>query len=143
MRWLIAVIAVLGVLVSSLALREHYRTDTSPCSINDKWDCGAVNHSDYAVFHGVPVAVIGIGGYALLGVLALAKKRLILLLAALAGLAFSLYLTRIEARVLQVWCIYCVISLAVISLITLLALLTVLFARKPQAEPAPAPPHQG
>jgi vitamin-K-epoxide reductase (warfarin-sensitive) len=121
MRWLIAVIALVGVIDSALALREHYRTDTSPCSINDKWDCGLVNHSDYAVFHGVPVAVIGIGGYVLLGILALAKKRLLLLLAAVAGLAFSLYLTRIEARILLVWCIYCVISLAIISLITVLA----------------------
>jgi len=121
MRWLIAVIALLGVVDSALALREHYRTDTSPCSINDKWDCGMVNHSPYAVFHGVPVAVIGIGGYILLGALAVAKKRSLVLLAAVVGLAFSLYLTRIEARVLEVWCIYCVISLAIISLITVLA----------------------
>jgi len=121
MRWLIAVIALLGVVDSALALREHYRTDTSPCSINDKWDCGMVNHSPYAVFHGVPVAVIGIGGYILLGALAVAKKRSLVLLAAVVGLAFSLYLTRIEARVLEVWCIYCVISLGIISLITMLA----------------------
>jgi uncharacterized membrane protein len=38
---------------------------------------------------------------------------------ALAGLAFSLYLTRIEAYVLEVWCIYCVASLAIITLITI------------------------
>ena len=53
--------------------------------------------------------------------------------AALVGLAFSLYLARIEAHVLGVWCIYCVISLGDISLITLLALATTLAAqfRKP------------
>jgi vitamin-K-epoxide reductase (warfarin-sensitive) len=121
MRWLIAVIALVGVIDSALALREHYRTDTSPCSINDKWDCGLVNHSPYAVFGGVPVAVIGIAGYIFLAALALAKKRLALLLAAVVGLAFSLYLTRIEARILLVWCIYCVISLGIILLITVLA----------------------
>jgi vitamin-K-epoxide reductase (warfarin-sensitive) len=121
MRWLIAVIALVGVIDSALALREHYRTDTSPCSINDKWDCGLVNHSPYAVLGGVPVAVIGIAGYTFLAALALAKKRLALLLAAVVGLAFSLYLTRIEAQILLVWCIYCVISLSIISLITVLA----------------------
>jgi vitamin-K-epoxide reductase (warfarin-sensitive) len=121
MRWLIAVIALVGVIDSALALREHYRTDTSPCSINDKWDCGLVNHSPYAVFGGVPVAVIGIAGYTFLAALALVKKRLVLLLAAVVGLAFSLYLTRIEAQILLVWCIYCVISLSIISLITVLA----------------------
>jgi vitamin-K-epoxide reductase (warfarin-sensitive) len=122
MRWLIAVIALLGVLDSALALREHYRTDTSPCSINDKWDCGLVNHSPYAVLARVPVAGIGIFGYTLLGTLSLMKFRRVLLLAALLGLGFSLYLTRIEAQILQVWCIYCVASLAAISLITMLAL---------------------
>jgi vitamin-K-epoxide reductase (warfarin-sensitive) len=122
MRWFIAVIALAGLLTSAAALREHYRTGTSPCSINDKWDCGLVNHSPYSVFARVPVAVIGILGYTLLGTLALMRSRRLLLLLALVGLGFSLYLTHIEAHILQVWCIYCVASLALISLITLLAL---------------------
>lgn len=139
MRWLISAIALLGLLASAAALREHYRTDTSPCSINDKWDCGQVNHSEYAMFAGVPVAVIGIGGYALLGVLALKRKRLLLLLAALAGLGFSLYLTRIEAQILGVWCIYCVTSLVAISLISVVAFIHWLahFLRGPRAKAAP------
>jgi vitamin-K-epoxide reductase (warfarin-sensitive) len=121
MRWVILVLALAGVMTASLALREHYRTETSPCSINEKWDCGTVNHSDYAVFHGVPVAVIGIGGYILLGALAFKKQWRILAAAALLGLAFSGYLTYIEANILGVWCIYCVISFAIISTISLLS----------------------
>ena len=122
MRWILIVIAIAGIVASSLALREHYRTDASPCSINDRWDCGIVNHSPYAVFYGVPVAVIGIVGYLLLGVLALWKAYRLVLLAALGGLGFALYLAHIESAVLGVWCIYCVISLGVISLLSLLAL---------------------
>jgi len=68
MRWLLIVLAVVGIVASSLALREHYRTDLSPCSINERWDCGIVNHSPYAMLFGIPVAVIGIAGYLLLGV---------------------------------------------------------------------------
>ncbi|HXY78393.1 MAG TPA: vitamin K epoxide reductase family protein, partial [Candidatus Acidoferrales bacterium] len=74
MRWLLVVLAVLGIVVSALALREHYRTDASPCSINERWDCGIVNHSPYAMLHGIPVAVIGIAGYLLLGALAFWKR---------------------------------------------------------------------
>ena len=122
MRWILLVLAMVGMIASSLALREHYRTDASPCSINDRWDCGIVNHSPYAVLRGIPVAAIGIAGYVLLGALALKRAYRIMLIAALAGLAFSLYLANIEAHVLGVWCIYCVISLGVISLMTLLAL---------------------
>jgi uncharacterized membrane protein len=124
MRFVLAFLAVLGIAASSLALREHYRTDTSPCSINDKWDCGIVNHSPYAVLWGVPVAAIGIGGYLLLGLLALSRCYKLLLLLSLAALAFSLYLAHIEAHVLGVWCVYCVASLGVISAFSLLALAT-------------------
>lgn len=126
MRWVLIVLAVVGIAASSLALREHYRTDTSPCSINERWDCGIVNHSPYAMLFGVPVAVIGIAGYLLLGVLAFMKAYRMTLVAALGGLGFALYLAHIESAVLGVWCVYCVISLAVISLVSLLVLGTVI-----------------
>src|SRR5258708_9708265 len=93
MRWVLIVLAVVGILASSLALREHYRTDISPCSINERWDCGIVNHSPYAMLFGVPVAVIGIAGYLLLPVLAFMKSYWVLLAAARWGLGFALHLS--------------------------------------------------
>jgi len=126
MKWLLTVLAVAGIVVSALALREHYRTDASPCSINERWDCGIVNHSPYAMLYGIPVAVIGMAGYLLLGVLAFMRSYRFMLAAALGGLAFAIHLAHIESTVLGVWCIYCVISLGIISLISLLALGTVI-----------------
>ena len=136
MRWVLIVLAVFGIVVSSLALREHYRTDASPCSINERWDCGIVNHSPYAMLFGIPVAVIGIAGYLLLGVLAFMRAYRFALAAALGGLGFALYLAHIESAVLGVWCIYCVMSLGIISLISLLVLGTVIagaVGRSPKA----------
>ena len=127
MRYVLLALAVIGIAASSLALREHYRTyGEAPCDINDRWDCGIVNHSPYAVIHGVPVAVIGIAGYLLLGILALKRAYRVMLALALPALAFALYLARIEAHVLGVWCLYCVISLGTISLITILLLAVVI-----------------
>jgi uncharacterized membrane protein len=134
MRWILLAVAILGIATSSAALREHYRTDNSPCSINDKWDCGIVNHSPYAMLGGVPVAIIGIAGYALLGALAVKRSWRLVCVAAFIGLMFSLYLTHIEANKLGVWCIYCVISLCAISTFSILAasrLLADLVKRKP------------
>jgi uncharacterized membrane protein len=122
LRYLVALLAIAGIIVSGLALHVRYSTETQPCSINEKWDCGIVNHSPYAEIRGIPVATIGIAGYLLIGVLALMRRRAFLLLASLAGMAFALYLTNIEAKVLGVWCLYCVISQAVIAAITLLAI---------------------
>ena len=134
-RWLIILVAMVGLVTASLALPEHYRTGTSPCKINDVWDCGTVNHSPYSAFQHVPVlgevpvAAIGIGGYLLLGVLSLLRLRWTLLFFAAGGLAFSLYLTWIEWKVLEVWCIYCVINVCTIFLLTLLALLQAVLQR--------------
>ena len=122
MRYLLAILAIAGIVVSVMALRVHYSTETAPCSINEKWDCGIVNHSPYAEIHGLPVAIIGIAGYLLIGILAMLRRRRWLLAAALIGMAFALYLTNIEARVLGVWCLYCVISQGIIAVITLLSI---------------------
>lgn len=122
MRPILIILAVFGIIVSSLALREHYNTGDSPCNINDKWDCGVVNKSVFAVIGGVPVAAIGIAGYLLLGALAFRRAYFFMRIAAIFALAFSLYLTHIEKDLLQVWCIYCVSSLVIISTMTLLLL---------------------
>jgi vitamin-K-epoxide reductase (warfarin-sensitive) len=123
MKYILILLATVGIIASTLALREHYRTEgDSPCSINDRWDCGIVNHSPYATLAGIPVAVLGIIGYLLMAALSWRRAYRLLLAVAVVALAFSLYLARIEAHILGVWCIYCVISLADISLITLLAL---------------------
>jgi vitamin-K-epoxide reductase (warfarin-sensitive) len=119
MRYLLALLAVLGIIVSSLALRVHYSHDVEPCDINAKWDCGVVNHSRFAMVGPVPVAAVGIVGYAVLAGLALARRRGLLLLAAVPGLAYALYLTHIERDLLEVWCLYCVCSQVLIALLTL------------------------
>jgi vitamin-K-epoxide reductase (warfarin-sensitive) len=129
MRFFLAFIALFGFVASGLALREHYRTDLSPCSINEHWDCGIVNHSPFAVLAGVPVAVIGMAGYLLMGTLAMKRVYRLLLATAVIGLAFSLYLAHVEKDILGVWCIYCVASLGAISLLTVLTFGTIMVSR--------------
>lgn len=121
---LIVALSLAGVLTSALAFGEHYNTKPSPCSINDKWDCGIVNHSPYAVFQGVPVALIGILGYALLAALA-GRLPALTAIGALTGLLFTFRLTWIEWKTLGVWCIYCVSSQGIIIAISILSLLAV------------------
>jgi len=149
MKWLIAFLALAGIVVASMARKEHYRTEgSSPCSINERWDCGAVNKSRYATIGGVfdkltnrtaislddakprfetirkiLVADVGIAGYILLGLLALMKRWRLLAAAAVLAFAFSCYLAYIEKYILEKWCVYCVISLGMITAITLLSLI--------------------
>jgi uncharacterized membrane protein len=122
MRSVLMILAFAGVVVSSLALQVHYSTATEPCSINEKWDCGIVNHSPYAMIGWIPVAAIGIAGYIVLGYFAFNASKRIVLALAIPALAYALYLTHIEKDLLMVYCLYCVGSLVIISLITVLSL---------------------
>ncbi|HUO15195.1 MAG TPA: vitamin K epoxide reductase family protein [Verrucomicrobiae bacterium] len=152
MKYTLLIFAIFGIIVSSLALREHYREyGDSPCSINAHWDCGVVNHSPYAMLPNhaddwplhfqIPVAVVGILGYILMAILALSRSYRFLLACALGGLGFSLYLAHIEKDILGEWCIYCVISLGIVSVMTLLTLGTVIaktMRRTPLEEKVPS-----
>jgi uncharacterized membrane protein len=143
MRYFIIILALAGVIVSSLALQVHYATGTEPCDINAKWDCGIVNHSSYSTFMHVPVAALGIAGYLLLGVLAAVRRRGFLLLASLVALGFALYLSHVEKDILEVWCLYCVISQGIIAILTLCSMgWLVAFERSKMhsARPAHNPP---
>jgi vitamin-K-epoxide reductase (warfarin-sensitive) len=130
MRYLIIVLALAGIVVSALALHVHYYHGVEPCDINSHWDCGIVNHSRYSMIAGIPVAALGIIGYALIAFAAFIRQRTAVLLLAIVGLGFALYLSNIEAHVLEVWCLYCVISQCIIAIITLAAFVFLFFRPK-------------
>jgi uncharacterized membrane protein len=86
-----------------------------------------VQSSPYARIGPVPVSAIGVAGYAALFALSMVglqparreSRTIAALLLAGAGLgvAFSAYLTYLEAAVIRAWCQYCVASAIIITLI--------------------------
>ena len=118
---LVAILAVGGIVVSSVSLQHHYGTSkTEFCDIGNTFNCDIVNRSEYSEILGIPVALIGMVGYAaVLGLATVYRERRetpsLIFAGAVTGLAFALYLTYIEGRVLGVWCIMCLSSLALIS----------------------------
>jgi len=124
---LIAILALAGMAVSAVSLQRHYaKSATAFCDIGERFNCDIVNRSEYSSLMGVPVAGIGVAGYGVLFALATVYRSrmqtpLRLLVAALAGLGFALYLTYVEGYVLETWCILCLSSLALIATITALA----------------------
>lgn len=124
---LIAILSIAGVIDSGVALQRHFaKSSTRFCDFSQKFSCDIVNRSEYSTLLGIPVALIGLAGYGFLFVLSAFLRTRDqtpnrLLIAALPGFAFALYLSYVEAYVLTTWCILCVISLALISLISMLA----------------------
>jgi uncharacterized membrane protein len=154
MKYLIALLAVAGIVVSCLALRVHYMdpSQAPPCAVTEKFDCGVVNRGKYSVFppktddefddngqyHAnkphIPVAIIGIVGYSLIGIFALlGRMRLVLELARI-GFFCAAFLTYLEAYVIDKWCIYCLWSQCTIAAILVASVIAVLLHRRRRAE---------
>jgi uncharacterized membrane protein len=121
MRPFIVSLAIAGVLVSLLALSVHYSPDDEPEFSRSAWNSSLVNHSPYSVVDGIPVAAFGVAGYVMLGLLAFYHRRLLTAICSVLGLAYAMYLTNIEAHVLDAWCVYCVVSFILITMIVFIA----------------------
>jgi vitamin-K-epoxide reductase (warfarin-sensitive) len=123
----IAVLALAGMAVSAVSLQRHYAKSASAfCDFGERFNCDIVNRSEWSSVMGIPVAGIGIVGYgALLALATVYRSRvetpLRLLVAAVAGLGFALYLTYVEGYVLETWCVLCLSSLGLIAGIAVLA----------------------
>jgi uncharacterized membrane protein len=153
MKYLIAALAVAGIVVSCLALHVHYMdpSQTPPCAVTEKFDCGAVNKGKYAVFPPItdseyddngqlhpkgphiPVAIIGIVGYSLILIVALLGRMRIVLEMARIGFFCAAFLSYLEAYVIYKWCIYCLWSQCIIASILVASVVAVLLKRRRRA----------
>lgn len=120
---LIAVLAFAGASVSGISFQRHYaKSATDFCDFSQKFSCDIVNRSEYSTIADIPVAAIGVAGYAVLFLLSTIwrfreETPIRLVVVALAGFGFALYLTYIEAYKLMTWCILCLSSQVLIFLI--------------------------
>lgn len=129
-RMAVALLSLVGLLVS-LYMLSHSLGLGGPlvCGVGD---CGTVQASKYAWVGPVPVSGIGALGYAALLVVALlglqtrftssSRVAVLLLVGTAVGVAFSAYLTYLEAAVIHAWCQWCVVSAVIITLCFLASL---------------------
>jgi uncharacterized membrane protein len=125
----IAAIAVLGLAISGYLTYTHVSGTEPLCAAIS--DCERVQTSDFATVAGVPVALIGLLGYAgILASVAVRHARAPLATAFLAftGFGYSVYLTSVEAFRLDAWCQWCVVSAILMTLLAGLAAARVVLA---------------
>ncbi|HII71634.1 TPA: vitamin K epoxide reductase family protein [Candidatus Woesearchaeota archaeon] len=136
----IIILSVLGLVIAGYLIYLHYKPEASTiCTFGEKLNCDVVNKSVYSKFLGIPNAIIGALGYIyfiLVSVLILKGYDLskihprlrakhlnfLVILFAIIGWVFSMYLLYIETYVLFAYCVFCLASLAVISIIMVLSI---------------------
>ncbi|MBD3328709.1 hypothetical protein GF340_05425 [Candidatus Peregrinibacteria bacterium] len=140
---LIKLLSLVAIFVTAYLLYMHFKPELSDyCSFGDNFDCDVVNKSPWSVidlgFMRIPVALLGLLTYTIFFIASwllksgkdLSKiffkwttnKLLVIKMTVLSviGVAFSLYLTYIEAFVLQTYCIFCVTQQVIIFIIMIL-----------------------
>ena len=121
---------ILGLLVSIYMTIYKITSNDSMC-IGSK-DCSVVNASRYSEVNRIPVAVIGVGGYAaLLAILWLERTSgffqqngtMIFFGLSLVGFLFNIYLIFVEVALIKAYCPFCITSQVAMTLIFILAVI--------------------
>jgi uncharacterized membrane protein len=117
LRGAVLVLSTLGAVVTSYLTYAHLAHAPVSCVTGG---CETVQTSRYAELAGVPVAALGLAGYAVLAASACSRADLARALgaaAALAGFVFAAYLVYVQVAVLHALCQWCLTSDVLLALL--------------------------
>jgi uncharacterized membrane protein len=117
------VLALLGIAIAGYLTWVHY-ADLEPVCVGGGGGCERVQASRWAELAGIPVAVLGLGGYiAILATLALPEEpgSLAAAFLSLVGFGFSAWLTYVEIVKIDAICQWCVASAIVMTALALVS----------------------
>ena len=128
---LIFLLSLLGLTISTYLAYEYSLPTVINCPIGGT-SCETVRQSAYSSILGIPMPHLGVAYYLTMAILSLllvegVKERLLRklqLLAALAAVVFSGYLTLLEGFVIKAYCIWCVSSAMIATMIFILVVTT-------------------
>jgi len=131
-KWVFRALAALTVigLLDSIYMTIYKLTDNEGMCLGSG-DCSVVNASRYAEVNGIPVAFIGVLGYAaILAALYFGTRgrgflqenaSLLVFGLSLTGFIFTLWLIYVEFALIKAFCPFCLVSQAAMTLIFILA----------------------
>jgi len=129
-KQIITALAILGLLVS-IYMTIYKLTDNDAMCIGSG-GCSVVNSSRYSEVNGIPVAVLGVLGYASILALLFLENRpgffrengvMMLFGVTLTGFLFTLYLIFVEVALIKAYCPFCLTSQAVMTVIFILSVI--------------------
>jgi uncharacterized membrane protein len=134
--WASIVFAVIGLLVS--IYMTIYKLTANDAMCLGSGDCSTVNASRYSEIYGIPVALLGVGGFLAILFVHFMENRarlfkeqgtLIVFGMGLFGFVFSLYLTYLEFYVIHAVCPFCVASAVAITAVFIIGIIRLVKAQ--------------
>ncbi len=136
LRQIMIVLAVIGLLVSIYMTIFKLTGNEAMCV--GSGGCSTVNGSRYSEINGIPVAVLGVLGYATILALLFLEIRpgffqdnatMLQFGVSLLGFLFTLYLIYVETALIKAYCPFCLTSQTVMTIIFIISVIRL--ARQP------------
>ena len=121
-------LAVIGLAIAGYLTWVHY-AGLQPFCVGGGGSCEKVQTSRWAELAGVPVAVLGLAGYAAILLTLLLPEdlgRSAAAFVALVGVGFSAWLTYVEVTKIHAICQWCVASAVVMTLLAIVSVIRLL-----------------
>jgi uncharacterized membrane protein len=123
-------LTIIGLLVSIYMTIYKVTNNESMCIGSS--GCSEVNASRYSEVNGIPVAVLGVAGYAAILALLFLEQRpglfqqngsMMFFGISLLGFLFTLYLIFVEVALIKAYCPFCLTSQAVMTIIFIISVM--------------------
>ena len=130
LRQITIALSILGLLVA-LYMTVYKITNNESMCIGSS-GCSEVNASRYSEINGIPVAVLGVVGYAAILALLFLEQRpgifqqngtMMFFGISLLGFLFTLYLIYVEVALIKAYCPFCLTSQAVMTVIFIISVI--------------------
>lgn len=130
LRQITIALSILGLLVA-LYMTVYKITNNESMCVGSS-GCSEVNASRYSEINGIPVAVLGVLGYAAILALLFLEQRpgifqqngtMMFFGVSLLGFLFTLYLIYVEVALIKAYCPFCLTSQAVMTIIFIISVI--------------------
>jgi protein-disulfide isomerase/uncharacterized membrane protein len=113
----LTVVGIFGVLVSFYLGQQHFSDAPALCDAGNLYSCSTVNSSEYSELFGFPIALLGLGHFAAMVVLAnlhndkekeYSSVGALLFATSVLSVLYSIVLAFISKSVIGAWCLFCI-----------------------------------
>ncbi len=116
-KWGLTAVGVLGSIVSVYLATQHYSDAPALCDAGNLYSCSTVNKSEFSTIADFPIALLGLGHFLTMALLAnihnekteeYASVGTLLFVSSVFAVLYSIVLGYLSAVEIKAWCLFCI-----------------------------------